>query len=68
MFLVTVTMTGITKKEFRYRFGLAALIFFTFFLINPVQEWLTENYPDANFFIIGAAGFLMVLYYFNLER
>jgi len=54
----------ITNTEFRKRIGFIFLGFFTFYLIDPVREWIELNI-SINPILIGVGGILLALYLFD---
>ena len=59
----------ITKKELSNRISILLLTFFTFYLIEPVRTWASENLVITTGWqiIIGVTGILSVLYLFELR-
>lgn len=56
----------ITKKELKGRFGLIVLGFFSFYLVEPIRDWVSSNI-NINPIIIGAAGILIALYMWDFS-
>jgi hypothetical protein len=55
---------GITKQELKSRIGFILLGFFSFYLVEPLRE-LVDAHLKLNPFIIGGAGLLLVLIFFD---
>ena len=54
----------ITNSEFKKRLGFILLGFFTFYLVDPIREWIKLNI-NMNPFLIGIGGILLALYLFD---
>jgi len=54
----------ITKKELKARGGYILLGFFTFYMVDPVREWVANNFT-TNPMLIGIVGILITLYLFE---
>jgi len=59
-------MGVITKKEFKSKTTYALLLVFILLMVESVQEWIRTNVGLSPFFV-GMIGFLVVLYFFEVN-
>lgn len=57
----------ITKREFNIRLAAGLTSFFVLYTVLPVQEWVQEH-TNLNPVVIGAIGFIAVLYFFDIKK
>jgi predicted PurR-regulated permease PerM len=56
----------ITKNEIRKRVGYFLLGIFTFYLFDPIKDFLNKVIP-YNSIIVGILGIMLTLYFFKLD-
>ena len=54
----------ITNSEFKKRLGFLLLGFFTFYLVDPIQQFINTN-TQLNPFLVGGVGIILTLYLFD---